>query len=73
MTFQWSWNTEALERVQVRDGMYTLATNRLDWEQYPSARALEEYKERNTVEQRIGDLKSRVKIRPLFVHTDERV
>jgi len=73
MSFTWSWNASALERLQGRDGIYVLLTNRKDPEKYPAAWALNEYKARNPIEARIRDLKSSVKIRPLFVHTDARI
>lgn len=73
MAFTWSWDQGALERLAQRDGIYILLTNRRDTEQYPADDILLAYKERNRVEQRIRDLKSTVKIRPLFVHTDTRI
>jgi transposase len=73
MTLDWSYNDEALEALRFRDGIYVLLTNRMDVEQYPPQWALERFKERSAVEARIRDLKSRLKVRPLFVHTDIRI
>lgn len=73
MELSWSWDQSALDRLAQRDGIYILLTNRKDTEQYPAADILLAYKERNRVEQRMRDLKSTVKIRPLFVHTDPRI
>lgn len=73
MTFTWQWDTPALERLKRQEGIYVLLTNRKDPERYPPAEIVRLYKRRNPVEDRIRTLKSTVKVRPLFVHTDERV
>lgn len=54
-------------------GIYVLLTNLRDPEKYPPTEILRLYKRQNPVEDRIRTLKNTVKVRPLFVHTDERV
>lgn len=73
MTFTWEWNQTVLQRLQAQEGIYVLLTNLKDPDRYPPAEIVQLYKRRNPVEDRIRTLKSTVKIRPLFVHTDERV
>ncbi len=73
MTFAWSWNPVPLERLKSREGLYVLLTNRKDSEADPVETLLERYKGRNLVESRIRDLKSHIKLHPLYVHTDVRV
>lgn len=73
MTFTWQWNQTVLQRLQAQEGIYVLLTNLKDPDRYPPAEIVQLYKRRNPVEDRIRTLKSTVKIRPLFVHTDERV
>ncbi|MDP2663388.1 MAG: hypothetical protein Q8R28_21955, partial [Dehalococcoidia bacterium] len=73
MTFSWQWDPEALQRLQRCEGLYVLLTNCKDLDQYPLAEIVHLYKRRNPVEDRIRTLKSTVKVRPLFVHTDGRI
>lgn len=73
MVFSWQWNQEAIEQLQRWEGIYVLLTNLKDPDQHPPAAIVELYKRRNPVEDRIRTLKSTVKVRPLFVHTDERI
>jgi len=60
---------EALQRLSRLDGKYILATS-LDWQ--PS-RLIQTYKGRCIVEARIRNMKSRLAVRPVFLHKDERV
>jgi transposase len=60
---------EALKRLSRLDGKYVLVTS-LDW---PVSKVIETYKGRYVVESRISNMKSRLAVRPVFLHTDERV
>jgi len=73
MTLKWAQDEESLSRIRAREGLYILLTNCKDPEAYPPERLLQLYKKRNLIEGRMRDLKSNLRIRPLFVHTDERV
>jgi transposase len=73
MIFKWEQDTAEVERIRQTEGIYVLLTNLRDPEQYPPAEILRLYKRRNPVEDRFRTLKNTVKVRPLFVHTDERV
>lgn len=73
MTLSWAWNEIAIQRLRRQEGIYVLLTNLRDPDKYPPAEILRLYKRRNPVEDRIRTLKNTVKVRPLFVHTDERV
>ncbi len=73
MTFAWQWDQAAIDQFKRCEGIYILITNLKDLDTYPPAEIVQLYKRRNPVEDRIRTLKSTVKVRPLFVHTDERV
>jgi transposase len=73
MTLHWEPNEEALDHLKKGEGLYVLLTNRKDSEADPASRILELYKKRNPVENRFRDFKSHLRVRPLFVHTDDRV
>jgi len=60
---------EALQRASRLDGKYILATS-LDWQ--PS-RLIQTYISRYVVEARIRNMKSRLAVRPVFLHKDERI
>lgn len=60
---------EALRRLARLDGKYVLATS-LEW---PASRVVETYRGRHVVESRISNMKSRLAVRPVFLHGDERV
>jgi transposase len=70
MEFSWNWKQDMLDKLATKDGVYTLITNKRD---VSAEEILELYKSRNGVESRFRDLKSTIKIRPLFVHTEERI
>jgi len=73
MVFTWQWDQAAIEQFKCWEGMYIPITNLKDSVKYPPAEIVHLYKRRNPVEDRFRTLKSTVKVRPLFVHTDERV
>lgn len=67
----WRRNTKAIRRVARTDGLYALATNlpgRLS-----AKRLLQTYKAQYLVEQRHRDAKQTLRVRPLFLHNDDRI
>jgi len=73
MSFEWRWNDSKVKHLKALDGVYVIITNEKDPVEFPPARVVQEYKTRNGIEPRMRNVKSNLKIRPLFVHTDERV
>ncbi len=67
---EWYLDVNALETTQRGDGRYLLVTNdfRLS---YPQMLAL--YRQKDAVEKRFEVCKQDLKVRPLFVHSDERI
>ena len=71
-TISWQRDHDAIARAARTDGIYALATN------LPSARLtagniLRLYKEQEVVERRHRDLKQTLKVRPIFLHNDDRI
>jgi transposase len=67
----WRRNAEAIERAAQTDGLTALATNlpgRLSAE-----RVLSTYKQQWMVERRHRDLKQTLRVRPIFLHNDDRI
>lgn len=60
---------EAFQRLSRLDGKYILATS-LDW---PASRLIQTYRGRYVVEARIRNMKSKLAVRPVFLHKDQRV
>lgn len=70
-TIAWQRDHEAIAQAQRTDGIYALATNlpgRLS-----AAKVLRLYKEQEVVERRHRDLKQTLKVRPIFLHNDDRI
>ena len=70
-TISWQRNETAIEQASLTDGVYALASNlkgRLSAE-----RVLRLYKDQQIVERRHRDLKQTLKVRPIFLHNDDRV
>lgn len=70
-TLAWSRDQAALARAAACDGVYALATNlpgRLS-----AARVLALYKQQSRVERRHRDVKQTLKVRPVFLHNDDRI
>jgi transposase len=60
---------EALRRLGRLDGKHVLVTS-VDWS---ASKVIETYRGRYVVESRISNMKSRLAVRPVFLHGDERV
>src|SRR6266851_952509 len=72
----WHRNTTAIEDAARLDGLYALATNLPDHDDGTPLTALDVlkiYKDQWVVEQRHRDLKQTLKVRPVFLHNDDRI
>ena len=70
-TLRYRRNEEAIQRAALTDGLSALATNlpgRLSAE-----RVLRTYKQQWLVERRHRDLKQTLRVRPIFLHNDDRI
>lgn len=70
-TLEWRRDREAIERAGRSDGLSALATNlpgRLS-----AGQVLRTYKQQWTVERRHRDLKQTLRVRPVFLHNDDRI
>jgi hypothetical protein len=70
-TLTWQRNEQAINQAAATDGIYALATNlpgRLSAE-----RVLRLYKGQHIVERRHRDFKQTLKVRPIFLHNDDRI
>jgi hypothetical protein len=70
-TLSWQRNHTAIAQVQRTDGIYALATNLPG--RLTAGRMLCLYKEQEVVERRHRDLKQTLKVRPIFLHNDDRI
>lgn len=70
-TLSWRRNTEAIARAARTDGIYALATNLPA--RVSAAQILRTYKAQYQVEQRHRDAKQTLRVRPLFLHNDDRI
>ncbi len=72
LSLDWSFNEVALAQEKRLDGKYILITN-LSPEEYPSTELLKLYKSRHLNESRFRTFKSDLRVRPVFLRTDERI
>jgi transposase len=70
-TLTWERDQSAIACAAATDGIYALATNKPG--RLSAARALELYKDQEIVERRHRDLKQTLKVRPIFLHNDDRI
>jgi transposase len=70
-TLTWQRNEDAIAHARRTDGIYALATN-LPGRLTPTT-ILRLYKEQEVVERRHRDLKQTLKVRPIFLHNDDRI
>jgi Domain of unknown function (DUF4277)/Transposase DDE domain len=63
---------QAIEQASLTDGIYALATN-LPGKRLSAGQVLRTYKDQQVVERRHRDLKQTLKVRPIFLHNDDRV
>lgn len=74
-TIDWSRDPDAIAEAGRLDGLYALATNLADPEQGPltALDVLDVYTDQWIVEQRHRDLKQTLRVRPVFLHNDDRI
>jgi hypothetical protein len=70
-TLRWQRDTAAIEQAAATDGIYALVTNQPG--RLSAARVLALYKDQQIVERRHRDLKQTLKVRPIFLHNDDRI
>jgi len=70
-TITWQRNHDAIVQAQRTDGIYALATNLAG--HLTAGKLLRLYKEQEVVERRHRDLKHTLKVRPIFLHNDDRI
>ena len=70
-TVTWQRNQEAIDTAASFDGIYALATNLPG--RITAGQVLRLYKDQQIVERRHRDLKQTLKVRPIFLHNDDRI
>jgi hypothetical protein len=70
-TLSWERNHAAIDHAASFDGIYALATNLPG--QITAGQILRLYKDQQIVERRHRDMKQTLKVRPIFLHNDDRV
>ncbi len=71
-TLHFQRDEEAIEQASLTDGIYALATN-LPGKRLSAGQLLRAYKDQQIVERRHRDLKQTLKVRPIFLHNDDRI
>jgi hypothetical protein len=71
-TLSWARDQEAIAAAAQTDGIYALATN-LPGARLSAAQVLRAYKGQQIVERRHRDYKQTLKVRPIFLHNDDRI
>ncbi|MGZ6623868.1 MAG: IS1634 family transposase [Solirubrobacteraceae bacterium] len=71
LTLTWERNQPAIDTAASFDGIYALATNLPG--RITASQILRLYKDQQIVERRHRDMKQTLKVRPIFLHNDDRV
>jgi hypothetical protein len=71
LTLAWQRNQDAIDTAASFDGIYALATNLPG--RITAGQILRLYKDQQIVERRHRDMKETLKVRPIFLHNDDRV
>jgi Domain of unknown function (DUF4277)/Transposase DDE domain len=71
LTVSWHRNQDAITTAASLDGIYALATNLPG--QITAGKVLRLYKDQQIVERHHRDMKQTLKVRPIFLHNDDRV
>jgi Domain of unknown function (DUF4277)/Transposase DDE domain len=71
LTLAWQRNQDAIDTAAAFDGIYALATNLPG--RITAGGVLRLYKDQQIVERRHRDMKQTLKVRPIFLHNDDRV
>jgi hypothetical protein len=70
-TVTWQRNQQAIDTTASLDGIYALATNLSG--RITAGQILRLYKDQQIIERRHRDIKQTLKVRPIFLHNDDRV
>jgi Domain of unknown function (DUF4277)/Transposase DDE domain len=70
-TISWTRNQDAIAHAAATDGIYPLATNQPG--HLTALSVLRQYKDQQIVERRHRDAKHTLKVRPIFLHNDDRI
>jgi transposase len=70
-TISWQRDQQAIHQAARTDGIYALATNITG--PLTAGKILRLYKDQEVVERRHRDLKQTLKVRPIFLHNDDRI
>lgn len=62
-----------LAELQSQDGFYPVVTNVYDYEKYSTRELFLRTRKKYSVEQPMRHLKSKLKVRPMFLHNEERI
>jgi transposase len=71
-TITWERDQQAIAQAARTDGIYALATN-VPGATLTAGKVLRLYKDQEVVERRHRDLKQPLKVRPIFLHNDDRI
>ncbi len=71
-TLTWTRDQDAINTAAQTDGIYALATN-LPTKHLTAGQVLRDYKGQQIVERRHRDYKQTLKVRPIFLHNDDRI
>ena len=71
-TLTWARDHDAITAAAQTDGIYALATN-LPGKRLTAGKILRDYKRQQIVERRHRDYKQTLKVRPIFLHNDDRI
>jgi Domain of unknown function (DUF4277)/Transposase DDE domain len=71
-TLTWTRDHDAIATAGQTDGIYALATN-LPGKRLTAGQLLRDYKGQQIVERRHRDYKQTLKVRPIFLHNDDRI
>ena len=71
-TLTWTRDHDAIATTAQTDGIYALATN-LPGKRLTAGQILRDYKGQQIVERRHRDYKQTLKVRPIFLHNDDRI
>ena len=71
-TLTWARDHDAIAAAGQTDGLYALATN-LPGARLTAGQVLRDYKGQQIVERRHRDYKQTLKVRPIFLHNDDRI
>jgi uncharacterized protein DUF4277/DDE family transposase len=72
LTLTWQRNQAAIAQASQTDGIYALATN-IPGARLTAGQLLRTYKGQQIVERRHRDYKQTLKVRPIFLHNDDRI